>query len=479
MGKKIVLFVLTAVTVFILGTVSFAFQFITSTRASVYEEIDESEKFESRKENIDLKAGDPISILLMGIDSPPGEVSGRADTMVLVTVNPDSNSMHMVSIPRDTYMNIAGGLNKINTSYQVGGAEKAVQSVENLLDVPVDYFVTLNMNGFEGIVDAYDGVEVNNDLEFTDKHVHFTKGRIHLDGKEALIYARMRKKDPRGDFGRQKRQRQVIEAIMKKGESVASITKLSDIANVVKDHVKTNMTLIEMWEIQSYYKGARENIHEHKIAGFDKTINGIYYFQADRQKLEEISNELKMHLGLKHKEPRQLPPEKRHEQEKPDDRKDRSPAGNIPENPPEKKPEATGKEQVPKRVDDKPEAPDTSKEKIVHTDQGPESEKPNVEKVITKNWPPVPTRQENHKQVTFDKGSLDWKEMTEAIAKGAGLSENDMILWWVAGDSTNSVIATVTNKAQAENYRVYVSWIEGVGYKPTKVEVLRENDKKQ
>ncbi|MDM5228437.1 YrrS family protein [Cytobacillus sp. NJ13] len=98
---------------------------------------------------------------------------------------------------------------------------------------------------------------------------------------------------------------------------------------------------------------------------------------------------------------------------------------------------------------------------------------------MTENWPSVPTSQENHTRVTFDEGSQDWEEMTTAISKGAGLSKNDMILWWVGGNGTNSVIATVTNKAQTDNYRVYVSWVDGAGYKPTKVEVLYENDKKQ
>ncbi|WP_371809623.1 YrrS family protein [Halobacillus sp. Marseille-Q1614] len=98
--------------------------------------------------------------------------------------------------------------------------------------------------------------------------------------------------------------------------------------------------------------------------------------------------------------------------------------------------------------------------------------------MITKDWSAVPTNQENHSIVTFEKGTQDWEEMTTAIAKGAGLSKDNMILWWAEGSGTKSAIATVTNKAQTQNYRVYVTWIDGAGYTPTKVEVLHENDKK-
>ncbi|MFG6114244.1 YrrS family protein [Halobacillus sp. MO56] len=128
---------------------------------------------------------------------------------------------------------------------------------------------------------------------------------------------------------------------------------------------------------------------------------------------------------------------------------------------------------------EKAEKEDEDKEKDKEEANVQESDKPNVDKVITKNWSPVPTEQENHTRVTFEEGTQDWKEMTSAVAKGAGLSKSDMILWWADGNGPNSVIATVTNKDQTKNYRVYVSWVDGAGYKPTKVEVLHKNDQKR
>ncbi len=76
----------------------------------------------------------------------------------------------------------------------------AVKTVENFLNVPVDHYIEVNMDGFKDIVDAVGGVDVNNDLDFTYEGIHFEKGNIHLDGRKALHYSRMRKLDPRGDF---------------------------------------------------------------------------------------------------------------------------------------------------------------------------------------------------------------------------------------------------------------------------------------
>lgn len=139
MRKKMLLFSLTSFTVLLLGTVSYAFQFFTSTSLSIHQDIERNEKFEGRLDQINFEDGDPISILVIGLDTRKGETGGRADSMVLLTINPKTKSMHMVSIPRDTYTKIKGAEDKINSAYQVGGTKMTLNSVENLLDVPVDY----------------------------------------------------------------------------------------------------------------------------------------------------------------------------------------------------------------------------------------------------------------------------------------------------------------------------------------------------
>ena len=92
-----------------------------------------------------------------------------------------------------------------------------------LFDIPIDYYAKMNMEGFQDIVDAVGGVTVENDMNLPIKATTYPKGTLTLNGKEALIYSRIRKEDPRGDFDRQMRQRQVIQAIMKEGSSLSSL----------------------------------------------------------------------------------------------------------------------------------------------------------------------------------------------------------------------------------------------------------------
>lgn len=181
----------------------------------------------------------------MGVDERDGD-KGRADTLIYMTVNPKTNTTDMVSIPRDTYTKIIGKgtMDKINHSYAFGGTQMTVDTVENFLDVPVDYFVKVNMESFRDVVDTLGGITVNSTFAFSYDGYSFGKGEITLNGKEALAYTRMRKEDPRGDFGRQDRQRQVIQGIINKGANISSITKFGDMFKVVEDNVKTNLTSI-------------------------------------------------------------------------------------------------------------------------------------------------------------------------------------------------------------------------------------------
>lgn len=301
--KKIVLIVVTALGVGVIATGSYAWNLATSAMTNIQEEI-EYEKMEKRLESIDLAEGDPISILLMGIDEPEEEdVYRRSDTLIYLTLNPHTKSTHMVSIPRDTLTEIVGHgkEEKINHSYAYGGTLMTLRTVEKFLDAPVDYFVKVDMRGFEEIVDAVDGIDVKNAFEFTEGDFTFEEGPIHVGGEEALSYIRMRKDDPRGDFGRQERQRQVIEALLEKGTTLpgltSSISNLQEIISSVEDNARTNLGLKEMWDIQSNYREALRHIEEHEIPGKEKEINKFYYYIPDEDKVKQLSEKLNRQLG--------------------------------------------------------------------------------------------------------------------------------------------------------------------------------------
>ncbi len=163
----------------------------------------------------------PISILVLGVDQgiEGRHDRGNSDTMILATANPQKNSATMTSIPRDTLADIKGDpenkyfMFRVNSAYEIGGHESSMKTVSSMLNVPIDYYLEVNMKALKSLVNAVGGVDVQVPFDFSYDWCDFHKGKQHLNGRHAVAYVRMRKEDPRGDYGRQMRQRQVIEAI--------------------------------------------------------------------------------------------------------------------------------------------------------------------------------------------------------------------------------------------------------------------------
>jgi LCP family protein required for cell wall assembly len=254
---------------------------------------------EKRVEKVEFAEKDPISVLIMGVDERAGD-RGRSDTLIAMTVNPEKQSMQMVSIPRDTRTEIVGkGFDdKINHAYAFGGTEMALATVENFLDIPIDYYIKVDMESFKEIVDSVGGVTVNNPFSFSDGGYTFSEGEISLNGSQALAYSRMRKKDPRGDFGRQDRQKQIIMAVIQKGASLSSLGKHGEIFGVLGENIKTNLSLEQMIDIQANYRDARHNLEQFQVNGSGATINKIYYYIVPEEERTNLSGKLRAHLEL-------------------------------------------------------------------------------------------------------------------------------------------------------------------------------------
>ncbi|PER09015.1 LytR family transcriptional regulator [Bacillus cereus] len=302
MKKKIIFWILGIVGVLIVAGGAYAYSVysnVSNTLDAVHKPL-ERDKSEKRDQKVDVADKKPISILLMGTDQRESETS-RSDSLMLFTLNPQKKSMKITSIPRDTYTEIIGKgkKDKINHAYAFGGIDMAVKTMENFLNVPVDHYIEVNMAGFKDIVDAVGGVDVNNDLDFTSRDTHFAKGEIHLDGEKALKYTRMRYEDPRGDFGRQMRQRQVIQAVIKKGASVSSLASYGDVLKAIEKNVKTSLTQDQMFDIQKNYKDCMQNSEEIQIPGDGhKAADGIWYYYVPDAAKQDLANKLKAHLEL-------------------------------------------------------------------------------------------------------------------------------------------------------------------------------------
>ncbi|OWT52567.1 polyisoprenyl-teichoic acid--peptidoglycan teichoic acid transferase TagU [Bacillus sp. K2I17] len=302
MKKKILFWVLGIIGVLVIAGGVYAYTVysnVSNALNTVHKPLDR-DKSDKRDKKVEIADNKPISILLMGVDQEDNG-TGRSDSLMLFTLNPKIKSMKITSIPRDSYTEIVGKgkKDKINHAYAFGGIDMSVKTVENFLNVPVDHYIEVNMAGFKDIVDAVGGVDVNNDLEFTSRNQHFAKGNIHLNGETALKYTRMRYEDPRGDFGRQMRQRQVIQAVIKKGASVSSLASYGDVLKAIEKNVKTSLTQDQMFDIQKNYKDCMENSEEIQIPGDGhKAADGIWYYYVPDAAKQDITNKLRAHLEV-------------------------------------------------------------------------------------------------------------------------------------------------------------------------------------
>ncbi|MCH7320633.1 LCP family protein [Solibacillus sp. MA9] len=268
------------------------------------------EELENRKQS-EVKAEpkqDNVSILILGVDDSEkrdqGAENSRSDALLLATLNNKTKTVKLLSIPRDSYVYIphVGYRDKITHAHAFGGTLASIETVEELFDIPIDYYVRMNFNAFIDIVDALGGIEVEvpYDMlemdEFDKKTVDLEAGLQTLDGREALALARTRKQD--SDIERGKRQQEIIKAIAKKSASFTSISKYDDILSAVGSNMKTDMTFDEMRSFFSYLTAGMPRIDTLTLKGYDDMSTGTYYYKLDDENVEEISQILQSHLGL-------------------------------------------------------------------------------------------------------------------------------------------------------------------------------------
>jgi LCP family protein required for cell wall assembly len=284
----------------ILGAGVYGFSVYNSVARTLKQTHQPLHRSESEKHVVDLTKKDPISILLLGVDQREGD-RGRPDSLMVLTINPADQSVKMVSVPRDTQTEIIGKgtMDKINHSYTYGGIDMTVKTVESFLDIPIDFFVEVNMDGFKDLVDAVGGITVNNTLAFTYGGFDFPLGPVKLNGEKALRYSQMRHLDPRGDFGRQERQRKIIQLIIKEGASAKTLAHYGNILDAIGNNVKTNLTFDEIKVIQANYKEARHHFEQIQINGSGKEVEGVYYFFVPEDERTKLSKTLKEHLTIK------------------------------------------------------------------------------------------------------------------------------------------------------------------------------------
>lgn len=215
----------------------------------------------------DYERKERVNILLLGIDKRPDEVWSRTDTMILVTVDPNTKTAGMLSIPRDLFVSIPGyeedRINKAywegdKNNYPGGGPALAMKTVQYNLGVPVHFYAQIDFKGFEEMINTLGGIDIYvpqtiDDPKFPDSNYgydpfYIEAGQQTLDGHDAMRYARTRA-TPGSDFSRAKRQQQVLLAIRDKALRLGMIPKIPELWATMSDTVETDLQLVDIVEL--------------------------------------------------------------------------------------------------------------------------------------------------------------------------------------------------------------------------------------
>ncbi|QJW46439.1 LCP family protein [bacterium BFN5] len=240
-----------------------------------------------------------INILLLGVDdgdTESGSTAKRSDTMMLASINPDNGAINLLSIPRDTQVSIPGrkGVDKITHAYFYGGPQLAVRTVENFLQLPVNYYVTIDWQAFIKVIDILGGVDlyVENNMDYEDPYadlrIHLNKGYQHLDGEKAGQYVRFRH-DELGDIGRVQRQQRFLKALSDEALQVGTIVKLPALASTISQYVATNMSMMDTIKLANNLKGFKNGaLHTEMLPGQFATVDGLSYWIPDQEQTKQL-----------------------------------------------------------------------------------------------------------------------------------------------------------------------------------------------
>lgn len=230
-------------------------------------------------------------LLLLGVDQRPGD-KGRSDVMLLVSLMPDEGRISVLSIPRDTQVELRGRPDKLNAAYAYGGTEMAREAVERLLGIEVAHVAAVNFEGFAAAIDALGGVTVTvpQDMDYEDPYqdlyIHLKAGTQVLDGDHALQFVRFRS-DGRGDFGRMERQQALLRALQEQYLGPGLVTRIPALWQAVSPYVETDLTASDLPGLLMAALRSRGEMTTATLPGQSFQENGISYVRLDPGALEE------------------------------------------------------------------------------------------------------------------------------------------------------------------------------------------------
>lgn len=287
----------------------------------------------SRNVNGVFKGTRPFSVLLLGTDtgSLGRSYKGRTDSIMIATINAQKKQILLTSIPRDLIVSINGHEDtfpqKMNAAYTFGSINTVADTIEDVLNVPIDAYAMVNMEGLIKTVDTVGGVAVNSPLtfQFSPESAHeygptmykFTKGsstfevstnsgdtwktKTKMSGKDALAFVRMRYDDPNGDYGRVARQRLLLKSILSQSKDINNLLN-ENYTESVSNSVKTSLPFSDITTVASKYLPATQNIKTDALQGKTVMYQGVDYEFVDKSERQRITNKIRNSLSLEHKQ---------------------------------------------------------------------------------------------------------------------------------------------------------------------------------
>lgn len=245
--------------------------------------------------------GERTNILVLGVDARPGEKNSRSDTMLLVSIDPKLDKAAIISIPRDTRLNVPGSpLDKICTANYVGGPEYAVKIVEDFMGINIDYYMKADFKGFQDIIDTLGGVTINvpQRMYKPSEGIDLYPGLQELDGYKALAFVRYRGY-AYGDIERTSHQQDFLVALADEILQPKTIPKLPTLIKEVRNYVKTDIGLKDMLKIASWAPGfTRASLVTQTLPGYfydvynEQGLMEQSYWVADQDKARSLINNL-------------------------------------------------------------------------------------------------------------------------------------------------------------------------------------------
>ena len=307
-----------------------------SNYSSIYENISNDTKIIATKtqavtkkvkqEKVKIKHSNnvdkPFSLVLLGVDTTKEGLDkntpANGDTVIVITFNPKTYNTTMMSVPRDSYVPISCLNNRTQkiTHAAAYGDECMLNTLENFLEIDIDYYAKINFKGLVHLVDALGGIDVDvpkmlcTDDSDRRGQVCIYEGHQHLNGEEALVYARNRKQLAEGDFGRQAHQQIIIKAMMEKLKEMKSVSKFTEILKTISNNLDTNLTQQQMINFYNLAMDMTKTSNDGSIVNFTSLyLDGsgemiydsgfgmnLYEYVVEEESLEAIKKELSINL---------------------------------------------------------------------------------------------------------------------------------------------------------------------------------------